>query len=81
MITKFIELYIAAFLSFDAEYILSVYEFPMMFYTEDGESVVFEKEEFSKNTVQLLGIYKKLGVTAVDYVTLGGRETYSVSRQ
>ena len=54
MIEKFIELYAAAFLSFTPNYISDVYEFPMTFYAESGDTVSFDKEPFVENAKKLI---------------------------
>jgi hypothetical protein len=66
-IINFIELYITAFLNYDASYIVDVYDYPMTFFTDEGNSIVFDKEQFLKNTESLLNIYKKLEVSRVGY--------------
>ena len=39
MIEKFFDTYAQAFMSFDLAAISSAYEFPMTFYTEEGDAV------------------------------------------
>ena len=65
MLVNFFEFYAAAFLSFNPGFIDSVYEFPMTFYTENGDSVSFEKSTFSENTNKLISLYNELGVKSV----------------
>jgi len=64
---NFFEVYAAAFLSFNSVYISEVYEFPMVFYTENGESVSFEIDAFTTNTKKLISLYEKNGVKNVSF--------------
>lgn len=67
MTEKFFEIYAAAFLSFNSDYIAEVYEFPMVFYTESGESVSFELDAFTANTKKLISLYEKNGIKNVSF--------------
>jgi len=70
VIEKFFELYASAFISFNPVYISEVYEFPMTFYTENGDSVSFEERVFTENTKKLIAIYKELSVAGVTFEIL-----------
>lgn len=67
---RFFGRYAESFLKADAEFIASVYEFPMTFYTEAGESVAFTEEAFNNNSKNLIALYKELGVAAVNFERL-----------
>lgn len=62
--------YAESFLKTDAEFIASVYEFPMTFYTEAGEPVVFTEEAFNNNSKNLIALYKELAVASVKFERL-----------
>ncbi|MCV6621012.1 MAG: hypothetical protein OIF51_04580 [Cellvibrionaceae bacterium] len=67
---RFFGRYAESFLKADAEFIASVYEFPMTFYTEAGEAVAFTEEAFNNNSKNLIALYKELGVAAVNFERL-----------
>lgn len=67
MFDKFFELYADAFLNFNPSFVSDVYEFPMIFYTENGESVSFEETVFFENTQKLISLYEKIGVKNVTF--------------
>lgn len=63
--------YAAAFECQDAEAINVNYEFPMAFYSEQGQLLMMEKSAFEKNTQKLLEKYQQLGLAKVDFELLG----------
>jgi len=67
LLEDFFNSYVDAFLSFRPEPISGLYEFPAVFYTESGEVVVFDEKQFGLNSIELLRIYKSIGVDAIDY--------------
>ena len=67
MVEQFFKDYAKAFLNFDSDYISAVYDFPMIFYTESGDSVSFELPAFTANTKKLISTYQQLGVKKVEF--------------
>ncbi|MCV6613391.1 MAG: hypothetical protein OIF35_00335 [Cellvibrionaceae bacterium] len=72
----FFKQYAQSFLTADAAFISSVYQFPMTFYTEAGEAVEFNEAEFSANSEKLITLYRELGVESVDFEI---DDSYSIS--
>ena len=67
MFIKFFELYAAAFLNFNPSFVSDVYEFPMIFYTDNGEIVSMKEDDFTENTKKLITIYEQIGVKSVTF--------------
>lgn len=66
----FFRRYADAFLQQDTAFISSVYAFPMVFFTEQGDTVSFEQEAFTQNSEKLIANYHSIGVAQVDYDVL-----------
>ena len=67
LVEIFFENYASAFTSNNPKQIEKAYDFPMTFYTENGESVPFEKKEFTENSNKLIEVYKNIGVESVSF--------------
>lgn len=67
MLETFFKNYKNAFLNDDPQFISEVYDFPMVFYTDSGEMVLFEEAAFFDNSKKLIQLYKSLGVAEVGY--------------
>jgi len=78
VILEFFQRYKAAYLDHDAALISQVYEFPMTFYTEQGDMVQFEQDALTANSEGLIGLYQNLGVKNVDFEVLSSTELSSV---
>jgi len=64
---RFFELYIAAFLSLDPSNVSKFYSYPVTFFSETGQIVVFEESDFLENTKKLFEIYNELGVNEIEF--------------
>jgi prolyl-tRNA synthetase len=67
LIDNFFQLYANVFVSFNSHFISDVYEFPMIFYTENGETVSMNVDIFTENTKKLITIYEQIGVKKVAF--------------
>lgn len=67
MFKNLFQSYAEAFSHLDIHGISSFYEFPMVFYSETGEVVSFDKQAFNKNSQALLALYKEFAVAKVDF--------------
>ena len=67
MIHAFFQAYKSAYTEFDAKLIGQVYDFPMTFYSEQGETLSFDEAAFNANSERLLSMYQALGVSQVEF--------------
>jgi hypothetical protein len=67
LVYNFFKLYATAFLSFNSDFISDVYQFPMIFYTDNGETVSMNEDMFAENTKKLIAIYQQIGVKSVTF--------------
>lgn len=67
MFTEFFEKYSRAFLEFDHHTITKMYDFPMVFFSEDGDMVNFQEGTFTENAQKLISLYDTLEVKNVSF--------------
>lgn len=74
MFEQFFKNYATAFVEKQSSVISASYQFPMTFYTEQGEAVPFTQQAFDNNSGQLFALYDRLGVKQVDFDIVSTQE-------